>query len=171
MFPEGFHCSNCGKWHEGLPLDWAFNSPIYWNQIPESEREERGHWTSDLCSIDGRDFFVRGLIEIPIIGFQEPFRWGAWVSLSKKNFLRMVELWDDPRIVDEPPYFGWLSNNIPAYPNTLNLKTNVSSRNVKDRPYVHVQLTDHPLAIEQRRGITLERVAEIAAIMMHDSKK
>lgn len=60
------------------------------------------------------------------------------VSLSEKNFYRMIELWNDPKIVEEPPYFGWLSNNIPVYPDTLNLETNVSSRDVKDRPYIHV---------------------------------
>lgn len=171
MYPEGFHCSNCGKWHDGLPLDWAFDAPIYWTQILEAERAERGHLNPDFCSIDDRDFFVRGLIEIPIIGSQDPFRWGAWVSLSQKNFYRMLELWDNLKIVEEPPYFGWLSNNIPVYPDTLGLKTNVISRNEKDRPYIHVQLTDHSLAVEQHNGITLERVANIAAIMMHDSRK
>jgi hypothetical protein len=85
MRPEGFHCANCGKWHDGLPLDWAFNAPTYWDQIPEAEREERGHGTPDLCSIDNRDFFVRGLIEIPIVGFQEPSRWRAWSRLARKT--------------------------------------------------------------------------------------
>ena len=110
---------------------------------------------------------MRGVIPIPIIGSEALFMWGVWVSLSREHFFRMSELWNDPKIVEEPPYFGWLSNNIPVYPNTLNLKTNIFSRNVKHRPYIELEPTNHPLALEQRRGITCERVEEIAAIMMH----
>ena len=32
-------------------------------------------------------------------------------------------------------------------------------------PYVELEPTDHPLAIEQRNGITLERVKEIQEII------
>jgi hypothetical protein len=99
--------------------------------------------------------FVRCLIVVPIIGSDEPFRWGVWTSLSKSNFDKMVELWDDPKLPYEPPYFGWLSNSIDLYPETLTLKTNVHSRDIGQRPYLFLESTDHPLAIEQRAGITM----------------
>jgi hypothetical protein len=35
------------------------------------------------------------------------------------------------------------------------------------RPYVELELTDHPLAIEQRTGISIERVQEIAECVLH----
>jgi hypothetical protein len=169
--PLGFSCSSCGQWHAGLPLDWAFNSPIYWERIPENERSKRGFLNSDFCSIDGRDFFVRGVIAIPIIGTEELFRWGVWVTLSKPHFDRMIELWRSPQIIDEPKYFGWLSSKIPIYPDTLNLKTNVFSKDVKYRPFIEIEPSDHPLAVEQRTGITYKRVEEIATLMMHGSNK
>jgi hypothetical protein len=165
--PKGFVCSTCGEWHAGLPLDWAFNAPIYWDQIPEGERSQKGHISGDFCAIDGRDFFVRGVIAIPILGSEEVFMWGVWVTLSRPHFDRILKLWNDPRIVEEPRYFGWLSNNIPIYPNTLNLKTHIFSKNVKHRPFIDLEPTDHPLAVEQRIGITYERVKEIAAQMTH----
>ena len=150
-----------------MPLDWAFDSPIYWEQITEGERSKRGFLNSDFCEIDDHDFFVRGVIAIPIVGTEALFMWGAWVTLSKAHFDRMIEVWNSPKIIDEPRYFGWLSNKIPIYPNTLNLKTNIYSKDVKHRPFIELEPTDHPLALEQRTGITYKRVEEIAALMTH----
>jgi hypothetical protein len=92
---------------------------------------------------------------------------GAWVSLSKKNFQRMFELWHDPKLLSEPPYFGWLSNSIDPYPETLNLKTSVSSRVITQRPFIALEATAHPLAVEQRNGISIDRVQEMAELRLH----
>lgn len=165
--PDGFTCGTYGQYHKGLPLDIAFDAPIYWNQIPEAERDKRGQLTPDFCSIDERDFFVRGLIPIPILESDQVFMWGVWTSLSLKNYSRFVQLWHDPKIVDEPPYFGWLANKLPGYPDSLNLKTNVQSKDVKWRPYITLEPTDHPLAVEQRNGITFARVQQLAALTAH----
>ena len=127
---EGFRCHTCGEWHDGLPLDYAYSAPDYWS---ESLRDNPDSFLNeDLCVIKGHDYFIRGLIEIPVIESDEPFRWGVWVSLSKASFDRMIELWSDPELLEEPPYFGWLSNSIDGYPETLNLKTNVRSRDLED---------------------------------------
>ncbi len=65
--------------------------------------------------------------------------------------------------------FGWLNSRLPLYPDTLNLKTNVHLR-AAIRPWIELESTDHPLALEQQEGITLERVQEIAMRLMHPSK-
>lgn len=162
---EGFQCHTCGKWHEGVPLDYAYDAPYYWS---EPLRADAGSvLNSDICVIKNHDFFIRGLLEIPIIGNERPFRWGVWTSLSKKNFDRMVELWDDPGLLSEPPYFGWLSTSIHLYPETLNLKTNVHSEAINERPRLILEPTGHPLSIEQQQGITMERVREIAERSLH----
>jgi hypothetical protein len=49
----------------------------------------------------------------------------------------------------------------------LNLKTHVHARPVGQRPFIELEPTDHPLAVEQRSGITMARVREIAAAMLH----
>ncbi len=55
-----------------------------------------------------------------------PVRPRSWVTLSEANYERMLELWDTPGREHEPPYFGWLSTELPTYPpSTLNLKTMV----------------------------------------------
>ena len=152
-----------------MPLDYAYDAPDYWSESLLKDADS--FLNSDLCVIKEEDYFVRGLIEIPVIGRDEPFRWGVWTTLSKKNFDRMVKLWNDPKLVNEPPYFGWLANSIDLYPETLNLKTTVHSRSVTERPYIEVEPTDHPLALEQRRGITTERVREIAERTIHPHRQ
>jgi hypothetical protein len=162
---EGFRCHTCGKWHEGLPLDYAYDAPYYWSEGLRSDADS--FLNSDFCVIKKKDFFIRCLIEVPVIGHDEPFRWGVWTSLSKSNFDKMVDLWHDPKLLDEPAYFGWLSNSIDLYPETLNLKTNVQSTDIGQRPYLLLEATEHPLSIEQRSGITLQRVREIAERSLH----
>ena len=43
----------------------------------------------------------------------------------------------------------------------------VRVRDWPTRPYVDLEPTDHPLAIEQREGITAARAREIAERIMH----
>jgi hypothetical protein len=63
---------------------------------------------------------------------------------------------------------GWLMANLSCYePSTLNLATVVHTRPVGLRPLVELEPTDHPLAVEQREGITLARVQEIAEQNLH----
>jgi hypothetical protein len=38
------------------------------------------------------------------------------------------------------------------------------------RPYIELEPTDHPLAVEQREGISPERVAELYEIVVHGKK-
>ena len=117
--------------------------------------------------IERRLFFVRGIVEIPVVEADEPFHWAVWVSLSESNFDRTIELWEQEGRESEPAMSGWLSVDLPGYlPSTLNLKTDVHTQPVGNRPLVELEPTGHPLAVEQREGITLARVHELAALMM-----
>jgi len=100
-------------------------------------------------------------------GADEPFSWGVWVSLSEQSFLTWVKNFDQQRRSHVGPFFGWLNAWLKPYPETLNLKTHVHLRDNGVRPWIELEPTDHPLAVEQRNGISIDRVAEIYAIMMH----
>ena len=78
-------------------------------------------------------------------------------------------MWEVEGRENEPPYFGWLSTALPLYPETLHLKTNVHTRPLGQRPFVELEPTGHPLAVEQREGITMARVQEIAEVLLHDN--
>lgn len=158
-------CSCCGKQHNTLQLDIAFNAPDHWIAIPEAEREHRGKIDSEVCFMDREYIFVRGVLEIPIIGLNDHFRWGAWVCISEESFRRMLELWTASTIENEPPKPGRLANNIEPslYPNTLNLKSYLHPRGGNARPSIELVPSDHPLAVEQQQGISIARVEEIVS--------
>ncbi|QKW39371.1 DUF2199 domain-containing protein [Actinomadura sp. NAK00032] len=161
----GYVCSGCGERHDELPMHYGSGAPAYWSDAvaehPESEL------TSDQCVIEGAHFFVKGLVEIPVVG-GGVFSWAVWVSLSPQNFVRMGELWETPGREQAEPYFGWLASELYLYERpTLNLKTNVHTRPVGERPFVQLEPTDHPLAVEQRSGITRERVQWFAEQILH----
>jgi hypothetical protein len=147
--------------HYGSP------APALWFHITEADRPQRCELSSDQCVVDGEHFFIVGNVDIPVTDSDEMFSWDVWVSLSETNFLRASELWNAPGRESEPPYFGWFSTSLPGYPETLHLKTMVHTREVGRRPYVELEPTDHPLAVEQRQGITLARVREIAELVLH----
>jgi hypothetical protein len=130
------------------------------------EATERVYLSSDLC-IAGNWFCVRGCIEIPVIDADEPFIWGAWVTISRENYARIVKLWDNPERIYERPYKGLLAHSIPGYRKTLFLKARVHSRPVGERPLIELGRSKSKLAIEQHEGISMARVQEIAEMMLH----
>ena len=158
-------CGCCGKQFHTLPMDYACAVPDPWLDIPEEQRGRRGRIDSDVCVIDRKEFYIRSCLEIPVIGVEDKFAWGVWGSVSKRSYERIVELWHSAAAQDEPPFFAWLCNNISIYPATFGLKANLHLRNGGIRPFIELEPTDHPLALEQRQGISIKRVEEIAAKM------
>ena len=61
------------------------------------------------------------------------------------------------------PFFGWINTRLPDYPDTINLKALVHLRQGGLRPAIELEPTDHPLAVEQRKGLSHERAAAICA--------
>ena len=166
--PFQFHCAKCGTFHIGMPT-FGWDWPIQYLEVPELERADRVHLDSDTCVIDGHWFFVRGCLEMPVHGHDEPFSWVVWLSLSQPSFARFHELYEDVSREPGEAFFGWLCSAIPGYPDTQSLNTYVHMRPWPTRPYVELEPTDHPLAVEQRDGITRERVSAIYDRLVHGS--
>jgi hypothetical protein len=163
---DNYRCSRCGEMHQGLPMSYGASAPALWHAIPPEERGARAELSSDQCIIDDY-YFLLGGIYIPVKDTGKQFVWLAWISLSAENFVRASEIWNMHGRESEPPYAGWLASELPGYPSTLNLTAEVYTRPVGERPFILLEESDHPLAIEQREGITLARVQEIAELMRH----
>ena len=161
-----YSCKRCGVEHEGLP-DFAFDAPLPWYDVPESERADRVFLSSDLCVIDREHHFVRAVLMLPIRNTTEEFGFGVWASLSKKNFDRYVELFDADPPPDEAPYFAWLCNRLPGYPDTFALKTNLHLVPGGKRPRLELEPTEHPLAVDQRDGIELDALVQRLGDHLH----
>jgi hypothetical protein len=156
-------CQCCGKQYDSLPLAYALDEPDPWRALPDVERFSRGVLSTDGCVIDGEQFCVRARLEIPLIGSSNNFVWGIWVSISHAGFDKIGELWETENRDHEPPIPGRLCSDIPIYPPTTKLECTLHLKNARRRPSIQLAASDHPLAIEQRDGITLERVKDIAA--------
>lgn len=161
-----FRCSSCGELHFGMPAFGA-RAPLSYYAIPSEERALRCRLGSDDCIIDGESYFVQGCIEIPVHGQSEPFSWGVWVSLSEASYKQWLECFHAKERSHVGPFFGWLNAGLKPYPDTMNLKTHVHLRDGGIRPLVELEPTEHPLAVEQREGISVQRVAELYSQMVH----
>ena len=66
------------------------------------------------------------MIEIPILGSDEPFLWGVWASIREEVFDEVADSWDEQgREAKYGPYKGRLANSLSIYPETLNLKLKI----------------------------------------------
>ena len=158
-------CGTCEEWHTGPCLDFGYAAPIYWEEKHEKENRrakllpswsQKGRRTfldEDFCATDDEYFYVRGVIHLPIIGSDETFGWGVWGSLSRDNFEKLLKMKSDPKRVELPAMFSWLSNIIPEYPDTLNLKMYAQIQEPGQRPHFELEPTDYPLSQEYHHGI------------------
>jgi len=167
-----WQCDRCDEWHDGLP-DLGSDAPEHWGGDPtpgeNSLALESTHFLSeDFCVIEDRDFFVRCVLQIPLIGSGgDKFGYGVWSTLSRQNFEIYRESFDKPMRGNLGPWFGWFSNRLKGYPDTVNLKCRVHPRPNRQRPLIELEPTDHPLAVESRDGITYERLIEIYTLHGH----
>ena len=161
-----WRCPSCGFEEDDAPLCFGIEAP--WRALASDEEfASRVELTADQCVVDGKTFFVRGHIEIPIHGHPEPLAFLVWSSLSELSFEHMCDRWDAADRDRDPPYFGWLSSPIGVYPSTIHLKLSVQSRRPGLTPTCMVEPTEHPLSSDQRHGISVERWHEIVHQLRH----
>ena len=158
-----FTCATCGKTHEGSP-SLSFESPTHYFLLSEEDKK-KATLSSDFCVIEDKDFFIRVILEIPIHGAKEPFTWGVWVSQSRPNFETYAARFKQED--NREPTFGWFSNNLPYYPDTLLLKTRVHFQPKGLRPKLELEKSEHPLCVDFHNGISWEKAVEIAQVALH----
>lgn len=157
----GYQCKTCGAFHPERPTCFGFDAPAVVSQLTDPDRERRVAISSDQCILDDEHFFILGTLDLPIQGSDEIIRWLAWSTLSRPNFERASELWDADGRESEPPYSGWLSNRIPGFPDTLNVKILVHTEPLGCRPRLEVVEEGHAIRDAQRNGITCEKADEL----------
>jgi len=153
----GFVCGICGKQHDHEPMAIAYRRPASFFTIPKEERDRRVQCNDDLCAIDGRQFFIRGVLELPIRGTDTSFDWGVWARVDQRDFQRYLDAWRADTEDDVPPFSGWLSGGPASYPDSDGLEVSVRLRSGGLRPDFTVRSASHPLGVDQRQGISLEK--------------
>jgi len=168
-------CPSCCLSHRGL-FDLVCGKPDCWpgpddtaDYVPNSFALTSGNFLSEDFCVLNDNCFVRCVLRLPIIGGEGiSFGYGAWSTLSRKNFELYKSMFDVGEMTDLGAWFGWFSNRLEGYPDTLNLKCRLHPQNDRQRPLIELEPTDHPLAREQREGITFDRLLEIYALHGHD---
>lgn len=165
-------CGSCDEWHHGPCLDFTYDSPHYWSDEYENSRlkqpsisesgNDSGKYFLDeeLCQI-GSDYFVRGLIRLPIVGTDQHLVWGVWGSVSRENFRLLLENERSSKPGKLPEMFSWLSTQIPEYPDTLRVKMYAHFGKPGERPTFEIEPTEHLLSKEYHEGILPDRVKQI----------
>lgn len=164
-----FTCSSCGKEHELDEISFGADRPLQWDSLTLNEKRNStlGDEQCIINNSQGRSYYVRACLDIPIQNTGKIFSWGVWTSLSDKSFLDISEHWDNPDRIHLRPYFGWLCTRIPHYPDTMFLKTMVHNRPLGQRPTVLLEPTDHPLSLHQRNGIPADELQQIITTLLH----
>jgi len=158
--PE-WRCASCGEIHTDLPA-FAMEAPAIWFDAGDDERARDFELTSDTCIWRNEAYFVRCVLELPFAGREGGLEFGVWSSLSGDNFKRYFAAIDDPKRASLGWMFGWFANRLPGYPETENLKCHVHPREPGLRPTIELEPTDHPLAVQQRTGISFEEAVAYA---------
>ena len=161
-----FTCKSCGQIHEGIPTFGA-DAPFLYQLLSPDEREERAVLGTDNCIIDHERFLIRGCLEIPVHGEQDPFVWGVWVDISEKDYEAFEAAFGKNHRSHIGPFAGYLGNLLPTYPDTLNLVVVAHLRDDGIRPFIELSPTEHQIFEEQRNGISHARLAEIYEHVMH----
>lgn len=156
-----YRCNSCGKLHAERPTCFISEWPTVVQHLSDIELARRTERSSDQCILDGKHFFILANLDVPIAGTTESLRWTVWSTLSEANFDRASDLWTTPGRESEPPYFGWLSNQIPGYVNTVNIRVRVHTQAVGIRPQLEVIEDAHPLVVDQAQGVTLVRADDL----------
>jgi hypothetical protein len=160
-------CATCNELHDLTDMQIGYKRPDAWFAVPPDEREARWEIDADLAALDGERFFIRGVLPIPVHGEPQGYAWGVWAAVGEADYRRYEVLFDDPAPDGEPPFAGRIANQIPGYPQTLGVPITIHLEQGNARPSFMVDDAAHPLAVEQRGGVYLERVLEMLSPSMH----
>jgi hypothetical protein len=165
--PNAYTCRTCGQSCAELPLSFAADFPDVYANLPMEERDSRAVISSDQCIVDSKCFFLRGLVEIPIIGSSDVFLWGVWASVQEEVFDEISASWElEGREKSQGPFKGRLANSLWIYEETLHLSVTIVLRPVGARPLFVLEDSRHALGTQQQSGMTREQAIELAASLL-----
>lgn len=163
-----FICKVCGQQHTELLMDLAYQRPADVFKIPVEERPERIRMNDDLCIIDDREFYIRGVLALPVSELDDSFRWGVWAQVDQESFDYYQAHWHISSVAGLMPFSGRLSGGLAAYSESDQLRVSIHLQPNNQRPLFVVEDQDHPLNQAQQQGITLHDVeAFVARIAPH----
>lgn len=168
---SSFRCHCCGNVHHEIPLGFAADFPDPYANLSRDDRDNRALISSDQCIIDQELFFLRGCLELPIIGSEDVFLWGVWARVHEKDFDTIHQFWEKvgrERLIG--PFSGRLMNSLSIYPETFNLRLRIEIQPAGQRLLFVLEEPEHVLTLEQQHGLTRDKANEYACILLRKSQ-
>ncbi len=159
-----YRCPSCTQLHHGFPA-LAYNLPDAIFQLSAEDKARRAVISSDLCILDDARYFIRCVLAVAVIGYEEEFEYGPWVEINTEDFTR-YSVWFNLGVSP-----GWqsiegqIANAFAASSSTtLGLGCRVVLPDDEDsRPFVQVSDISHPLFDEQTHGMSITRATQLIA--------
>lgn len=162
-------CSVCNRRHTNLTRLLGASAPDDWLAVSNGERLE-AELTPDVCILPDSGLirhFIRGHLQLAVDDMElSPFVWSIWVEVSEDSMRLIAQHWSDPNRAATRPLEGVLANELPYSEPTKGLPVEVHTRDMGQAPLIMLSRgSTHGLAIEQRDGITVHRVAELGELL------
>lgn len=153
MTDPTYVCSSCGKVHEGLPTDWGFTLPGEVYVLSYLDKYRRTRFNTDLCALDEKRFFIRGVLMIPFTHQEGDFAWGVWAEVSRTDHDVYLDNYSN-EFAKGARLEGVLANTIPGFSLIIGAPLSIELQGGNDRPsFAFPDAADHALAVDQRAGI------------------
>jgi hypothetical protein len=143
-------------------MDIGFQLPdVVWS-LGEEERKLRAKYDSDVCVLDGKRYFLRGVLYLPVRGTRDKFGWGLWAEVSKAVYDRYVETGSSDAGVEQDAR-GVLANALVDYDCPVDCGVTIKGGSATERPVFVADRAEHRLYREQHEGITPGRLHDLLA--------
>ncbi len=124
-------CKHCSESH--LDLEFGAHRPEPFLAVPGWQRPFRTKADNDLCRIDGKRFFLRGLVPMQVIAGNR-YDWGLWAEVSRADFENYLRLYSSDSQGIAPPFAGTIANELPIFDNVLGLPVSIQLVSATKRP-------------------------------------
>ncbi|MBN9672187.1 DUF2199 domain-containing protein [Roseibium aggregatum] len=165
-----FVCNCCGKEHVGIPA-YGYDMPVDYFDIPVMDRGKRAVLGTDTCVIDRERYYIKGILDIPIVGYDEPITWGLWAKVTEADYAQYRKLLG----LDGSAFqaTGKIDVTMPGYNEldkagqTYALRCDLVGQPVGLRPRILLHPVSHRLFVDCSLGVSPERASELIAFMPH----
>lgn len=155
-------CRKCGKVHAEWP-SLEFCSPFYYSRLAKIQQENLAELKTDFCVIRTRkqvDHFIRAIITQQVNNHCDTLDYVVWVLLNEESFYDYHHHYDEN--YHRATYFGYISNQIPGYTDTLSVRVTIHANSGIERPEAipHQDQLLNAFVFDYFNGISPQQVEE-----------
>jgi hypothetical protein len=142
------------------PAAWTGGEPV----SGDDDFDPDNFLSSDLCIIGGARYFIRAVVELPILGGGgKSLGYACWAEVSRAGFGQYFPTMENPEAGVGVQIAATLANRLAGHDAAFGQSCGVRLRGGGQRPLLTLTDPAQPLAREQTRGITLDRMLDLYA--------